>query len=66
MSLQIKMRGDLTPTAIPGDFKDVVDAIQLVTAQGKEFLIMDKNDGNKIAFLMANLNSIEEVDDDAY
>lgn len=61
--LAIKMSNDLTGRTIPGTFKEVVDAIQLVKAQGRDFLILEKEDGNNIAFHLENLNSIEETDD---
>lgn len=66
MALNIKMQGDLTSVHIPGDFDDTVAGIQAVHNKGFQFLIMEKDDGTKIGFYLNNLNSIEEVDDDAF
>lgn len=66
MTLEIKMSGELQGRRVPGDFKETVQAIEMVKAKGMEFLILEKDDGNHIAFLMDNLNSIEETDDYAF
>lgn len=64
MTVMFKLRNQLDPVYVDGDFGDVVNGLNLAAAAGRQFAMFDEKDGGPIAFETRNITMIREVDDD--
>lgn len=61
MTTEIKMRGDIDAYRLDQEPIDVVKALELESKLGHDFAASEDEDGNFIAFRMANILTIREV-----
>lgn len=55
MTLVLKMRGELEPHHIAGNFEGFMSELQVAAAKGLPYLILNEEDGKPIAVNQANL-----------
>jgi hypothetical protein len=63
MTIVVIMKGALEPQEIDMDFPSALNALNLASASGKSFAVMEDMDGHNIAFQIKNIDTIKELDD---
>lgn len=61
--IAIEMRGRLSPVNTAWDMADTLNAFNLAAAQGKQFVLLEKDGGGGVALNVTNILTIEEIDD---
>jgi hypothetical protein len=61
--LHIRMRGDIDKLRVPGDFDEFVAGVNIASAKGLQYLIMEGENGNMMALNQHNILTVEQVDD---
>lgn len=64
MTVAITLRGALEPILADEDFLGTIQAMNLSSAKGNNFIVLDMPDGTHTAVKMDNILTISEHDDD--
>lgn len=65
MSLFIRMRGDIDAERVPGEFDAFVNSLNLAAAKGMEYVILEDENGNPMAFNQKNILTVKQRTDDS-
>lgn len=65
-TLLVKMRGELEPERISGEFKETITEFQLAAAGGKSFMLCADPDDEPLALRLDNIISIKRDPKDAF
>jgi hypothetical protein len=67
MTILIKMRGEFDKIAVEGDETTFLNKMNVASAQGMEFVLMEKagSSGRMIGVSTHNMLTFEEADDDS-
>lgn len=64
MSVLIFTQNTLEPTSVPGDLVEVVNSLNLANAKGLDFVAMEDEQDNRIAFRLDSITVMKEFDHD--
>lgn len=65
MPVAVTMKGLLEPITLEDSFLETANALNIASAQGKEFIVTKNSDGEHVALAMRNILYILEQDPEA-
>lgn len=65
MGVRIALANTMEQPVVVGDLSEVVNAMNIASAQGMNFIICERPGGHPIAIKMSNITMLDQEDDDA-